>query len=194
MTGGLRERRRRQTADEIQDAALRLALRVGYDSVTTEAISAEAGISARTFFNYYPNKQAAVLGSPPCMDAEGAGWFTASKAPLMEDLVALLAGLLSEKRLDRGKIRMIHDVLAASPELEPLFHEMLDGNTRILAGLLQARLGATQAAEAELLAALATGALSHAVRDWAGDDAMPEDRIPVLLRQRLEAVCGLLCP
>lgn len=194
MSSNLRERRRRQTADEIQHAALRLALSVGYDSMTTEGIAAEAGISARTFFNYYSNKQAALLGSPPCMEAEASRWIIQSQNRLLDDLVTLLAGFLAEKGLDRRKIRMIRDVLAASPELEPMFHDMLEGNTRVLAAVLQERLGPGCEAEAELLAALATGALSHAVRDWACDDIMPAEEIPTLLRRRLEAVCRLLCP
>ena len=64
----LRDRRRIQTAREIQRTALSLALRQGYDSVTTEMIAAEAGISQRTFFNYYLNKNAAIIGTAPSFD------------------------------------------------------------------------------------------------------------------------------
>jgi hypothetical protein len=53
---GLRERRRRQTSADIRDAAVRLALARGFDKVTIEEICVEAGISTRTFFNYFPNK------------------------------------------------------------------------------------------------------------------------------------------
>src|SRR5271165_2273662 len=54
---GLRERRRRQTSADIRDAAVRLALQRGFDKVTIEEICVEAGISSRTFFNYFPNKE-----------------------------------------------------------------------------------------------------------------------------------------
>src|ERR1700691_2687560 len=56
----LRARRRRQTTADIHDAALRLARQEGFDNVTIEQISAEAGVSQRTFFNYFPTKESAV--------------------------------------------------------------------------------------------------------------------------------------
>ncbi|MGO9925535.1 MAG: TetR family transcriptional regulator, partial [Mycobacterium sp.] len=57
---GLRERRRRQTSADIRDAAVRLARERGFDRVTIEDIGVAAGISPRTFFNYFPNKESAI--------------------------------------------------------------------------------------------------------------------------------------
>ncbi|HWF28610.1 MAG TPA: helix-turn-helix domain-containing protein, partial [Mycobacterium sp.] len=57
---GLRERRRRQTSADIRDAAVRLAQERGFDKVTIEEICVEAGLSTRTFFNYFPNKESAI--------------------------------------------------------------------------------------------------------------------------------------
>jgi len=53
---GLRERKRRETAQRIADVALRLFLANGYEATTLDAITAAAGISRRTFFYYYKSK------------------------------------------------------------------------------------------------------------------------------------------
>lgn len=58
----LRERRRLQTAQDIQQATLLLLDKKGFDNVTTLDISHHLGISQRTFFNYYANKEAALMG------------------------------------------------------------------------------------------------------------------------------------
>lgn len=59
---GLREKKKRETHRALHQAALRLVDQDGLDAVTAEQISAEAGVSARTFFNYFPTKEQAVLG------------------------------------------------------------------------------------------------------------------------------------
>lgn len=53
---GLRERKRRETAQRITDAAMRLFVADGYEATTLDAIAAAAGISRRTFFYYYKSK------------------------------------------------------------------------------------------------------------------------------------------
>ncbi|WP_418277330.1 TetR/AcrR family transcriptional regulator [Isoptericola jiangsuensis] len=59
---GLRERKKRERSAEIVDAAQRLVLDRGLDDVTVEEIAEAAGISPRTFFNYFETKDDAVLG------------------------------------------------------------------------------------------------------------------------------------
>src|SRR5918997_803418 len=58
---GLRERKRAATRQALHAAAVRLAIEHGADRVTVEAIADEAGVSRRTFSNYFANKEQALL-------------------------------------------------------------------------------------------------------------------------------------
>jgi len=65
MTDGLRERKKAETRRALASAALRLADELGPDGVTVEAIAEAAGVSPRTFFNYFPTKDDAIVGIAP---------------------------------------------------------------------------------------------------------------------------------
>ena len=58
---GLRERKKNATRQALHEAALRLAIEHGADQVTVEAIADDAGVSRRTFSNYFANKEQALL-------------------------------------------------------------------------------------------------------------------------------------
>lgn len=58
----LRERKKLQTRREIHRAALELAIAHGPQNVTADDIADRAGISTRTFFNYYATKDEAFVG------------------------------------------------------------------------------------------------------------------------------------
>ena len=58
---GLRERKKFATKEALSRAALRLSVQRGFDGVTAEAIAGVAGVSARTFHNYFSSKEDAVL-------------------------------------------------------------------------------------------------------------------------------------
>ncbi|NEA38672.1 TetR/AcrR family transcriptional regulator [Streptomyces sp. SID11385] len=60
-TVGLRERKKAATREAVHKAALSLAVEHGFEHVTVEAIADAAGISRRTFSNYFTAKEDAVL-------------------------------------------------------------------------------------------------------------------------------------
>lgn len=58
---GLRERKKAATRAALGDAAWSLCVEHGYDGVTVEQIARAAGVSLRTFFNYFSSKEEAVM-------------------------------------------------------------------------------------------------------------------------------------
>lgn len=100
---GLRARKQRQTRDAIHRAAVTLAFEHGPDAATIAAISERANISPRTFFNYYPSKEDALVGlheglpSDEELDELRAG----VSDDLIGDILQLMRGVftLSDDRL-----------------------------------------------------------------------------------------------
>ncbi|MEU7767887.1 TetR family transcriptional regulator [Nocardia sp. NPDC049190] len=98
QTLGLRERKKRDTRRALSDAALQLAFERGLERVTREDIAARAGVSVRTFTNYFTGKFDAlayrqterIRRSVACLRARPADepLWTAVSAALLEPLEA----------------------------------------------------------------------------------------------------------
>ncbi|MBY3463926.1 TetR family transcriptional regulator [Rhizobium laguerreae] len=60
-TEGRRERKRRQTRERIEQAAMTLFLQRGFEATTIEDITEAADVSKRSFFDYFPSKEEVVF-------------------------------------------------------------------------------------------------------------------------------------
>jgi AcrR family transcriptional regulator len=65
FTGSLRDLKKRDTWRLIQAAALQLMVERGFDAVSIDDIVAAAGISRRSFFNYFAGKESVVFDPDP---------------------------------------------------------------------------------------------------------------------------------
>lgn len=94
-SGGRREERRARTHDALVAAARRIALERGVAEMTAEDIAEAAGVSRRTFFNYFPTLEAVVAeGLRPVLD-EIAG--EVLRRPAGEDPLEAIAAALRER-------------------------------------------------------------------------------------------------
>ncbi|MEU4425128.1 TetR family transcriptional regulator, partial [Actinoplanes sp. NPDC024001] len=120
---GLRETKRRQTRLALITAALHLVdERGGADRVTVDEISALAEVSPRTFFNYFPTKEDALVGDPLEGRTDPAELLPAMPpgTPVLDALLTALGPAMTQIQEDRElwllRMRVIND----NPQLLPL--------------------------------------------------------------------------
>ena len=119
---GLRARKKQETRAALRRAALDLALRDGYDTVTVDAIAEAAHVSPRTFRNYFSIKEDAVLSLLPDVERHHADTFPDRPAdePVLDSLEAAAIDLVeSGPELDEVMvdIRDDFDVCATDPAI-----------------------------------------------------------------------------
>ena len=158
--------RRFRTAKKIQAAAVELALRDGLAHVTTEAIARHAEISTRTFFNYYPYKEAALMGPPPNYPPDASEVFVAGKGRLIDDLARLVEAHLTRFLHEREMIGAILSLAESDPKLEALRNSYMLARRAQMRDLLHRRLPGSDERVVEILAAAVIAATNAATKDW----------------------------
>ena len=117
---GLRERKKAATKAALSHAAMRLAVEKGdIDAVTAEEIAAEAGVSVRTFHNYFQHKEAALLHDFNEITAQTVADIRerARHQPLWEALRDACIDMRIDERFDFEVQRCREQLLHASPSL-----------------------------------------------------------------------------
>ncbi|WP_405405498.1 TetR/AcrR family transcriptional regulator [Paracoccus sp. Ld10] len=160
------ETRRFKTAKTIQGAAIELAVRDGLANVTTEAIARHAGISTRTFFNYYPYKEAALMGPPPDYPPEASDAFVAGNGRLIDDLCLLIEAHLTRYLNERELIGAMLALSDQDPKLEALRNSAMLARRAQMRTLLHRRMPGSDERVIEILAAAIIAATNAATKDW----------------------------
>jgi len=184
-TEGLRARKQRETRNAIHRAAVDLALEHGPDGATVAAISDRVGISVRTFFNYYPSKEDAIVGLHEGLpsDAELDDFRTAASDDLIDDLSRLLLGVFTPD--DDELVAQRRALIVQFPHLIQRQWARMHGVEQRTAGAVAERMRATGGfgrlddvdAAAEILVVTCSSALRLSIRKAIESGAHPADAL-----------------
>jgi AcrR family transcriptional regulator len=137
---GLRARKKLATRDAISIAALRLARERGFDNVRVPDIAAAAGVSPRTYNNYFSSREEAICAYAVRRAQRIGAALRARPAgePLGEAIIAaMLESYAAGGEPDKEMIRMI----TSSPALRGEFIKRMAAIERPLAEAIAARTG-----------------------------------------------------
>jgi AcrR family transcriptional regulator len=183
-SGGMRERKKLATREALSAAALRLALEHGPQNVRVDDIAEAAGVSPRTYNNYFSSReQAIVVGLAAERGAPAAAALRAR--PVDEPLDQAVVGALIEQYSDEGEPdRDTLALITSAPALQAEFLDTIAAIERPLAEAIAARTADGQGGlGSEVLAAAVSGAARVAAERWL--QPQPDVQFSVMLRDAL---------
>lgn len=144
---GARAARRNQHWMKIHEAAVLLVLEKGLAATTVDSIAAMAEVSRRSFFNYFPTKEDAVLGTRvPWLPETDWEEFVCSKLEVLPRTAKLLAAVLNTSTQAGEGFRRRREMVRAFPELRRRTHVHVQAAEQLVANALIERLKPHQAA------------------------------------------------
>jgi AcrR family transcriptional regulator len=191
-TGGRRERKKLATRQALSDAALRLAREQGPQNVRVDDIAEAAGVSPRTYNNYFSSREQAIMVA---LAAERGQHVAAAlrKRPVDEPLEHAVAGALIEQYSDDGEPdRDTLALITSAPALQAEFLDTIAAIERPLAEAIATRTGTDGQAELgpEVLAAAVSGAARVAAERWLRPE--PDTQFSVALNDALTWIAPAL--
>jgi AcrR family transcriptional regulator len=188
--GGARERKKRATRAQLEEAAFSLFSERGYDATTVDEIADAAQVSPRTFFRYFATKEAVVfrdndgaLGELRAAVQRGAG---DQRAALSAALVSFSEFLESHREDVLSRRRLV----SKNPSLHSrMLQEEHDWTQAIAVALAQRADRDAPNFDEQVLAGCAISVLSSSLQEWSYLDG--SEPLPTLTRRALDAVGSL---
>jgi AcrR family transcriptional regulator len=198
---GLRERKKLATREALSVAALRLALEHGPDNVRVDDIADAAGVSPRTYNNYFSSREQAIVAA---VTAERALRIAAAlrARPATEPLERAVIDTVVEQYTGEPAGEVL-TMITTTPRLRAEFIEAASAVQSPLAAVLADRIGDTKSLTAGVLAAAVSAAVRVALQSWVRPPAentlagkgflvVTERPLPELLREALDCLAPAL--
>jgi len=188
----MRARKKLATREALSAAALRLALEHGPQNVRVDDIAEAAGVSPRTYNNYFSSREQAIVVALAAERGHGVA-AALRERPADEPLEHAVVGALVEQYSDDGEPdRDALALITSAPALQAEFLDTIAAIERPLAEAIAARTGADGQAELgpEVLAAAVSGAARIAAERWLRPE--PDTQFSVALNDALTWIAPAL--
>ena len=190
---GLRERKKQATRKALRDAALRLALERGPDNVRVDDIADAAGVSPRTYNNYFSSREQAIVAAVTA-EREARVAESVAARPATVHLADAVIDAVVEQYTNPGSHD--HDVLlllTTRPVLRGAFLGTAAEIEHSLTAVIAERIGDHGQHTAQVLSASVAAAVRVALERWlrpagspaASGLAVVSGSLPELLRASL---------
>jgi AcrR family transcriptional regulator len=160
---GLRERKKAATRQALGIAAMRLAVQRGLENVLVEDIAAAAGVSPRTFNNYFASKYEAICALPTERGRQIGEALRARPPgePLADAITDAVVGVhgSTDEPPDRAWLDGVR-LVVSSPQLQGEYLRTQFATQQAIAAAIAERLGTDQ--EHDMFPAVMAGAVSAA--------------------------------
>jgi AcrR family transcriptional regulator len=169
----LRERKKQATREALRAAALRLALERGPDNVRVDDIAEAAGVSPRTYNNYFSSREQAIVAA---VTADRASQVTAAVAARPADVslgnavIDAVVGLYTDPG-DHARDALL--MITTSPALRACYVDTVTTIEGPLTGAITERCQGMDRLTAQVLSASVGAAAKVALRQWIPSTSVP---------------------
>ncbi|MGH3321385.1 MAG: TetR/AcrR family transcriptional regulator [Streptosporangiaceae bacterium] len=191
---GLRERKKQATREALREAALRLAMERGPNNVRVDDIAEAAGVSSRTYNNYFSSREQAIVAAVTAEREARVAAAVAARTPDVRLADAVADAIVEQYTGPGERSRDALLLITTSAALRDAFVGTADAIEQPLAGAIAGRLDGADERTARVLAAGVAAAVRIALEQWlrpatdslaAGGLVVVSGSLPDLLRAAL---------
>jgi len=162
----LRERKKQATREALRAAALRLALERGPQNVRVDDIAEAAGVSPRTYNNYFSSREHAIVAAVTAERAARVAVAVAARPAEVSLADAVIDAVVGQYTEPGSHARDALLMITTNPALRECYVDTVATIEDALAEAITARRAGTSELDAHVLAASVGAAAKVALRQW----------------------------